>query len=110
MQHGIDHNASFCQCFCNRGTDQLLDFTGVIAPAASVQRLRQLADRLCKRSLRFCKLRFRPGKDNVIRIETAYVNSEVVRLCEEHVIRQATWNCLMSMARYERCDIRELGS
>src|SRR5882724_5410382 len=57
MHDRIDHDALFSQCLCNRGADQLLDFTGVTAPAASVQRLRHLADRLCKRRFRLCKLR-----------------------------------------------------
>ena len=43
-------------------------------------------------------------------IDTAHVNSKVVRLREEHAIRQATWNCLMRMAGDERCDIRKFGS
>ena len=71
MHDRIDHNASFSQRLCNRGADQLIDFTGVTAPAASVQRLRQFADRLCKRRLLFLKLRSCSGKDNLIRIETA---------------------------------------
>ena len=39
MHDRIDNNASVSQCLCNRSPDQLLDFTRVTAPAASMQRL-----------------------------------------------------------------------
>src|SRR5262245_10887510 len=112
MHDGIDHSASFRQCLCNRGADQLLDFTWVTEPGAGVQRLRQLADRLCKPRFRFSELRSYPGNHDVIEIEAAvhqfadrvttqqffrmsieqqidaaHVNSEVVRLREEYPIR-----------------------
>src|ERR1041385_4059665 len=70
MHDRIDDNASFRECLGDRGANQLLDVTRMTAPAASVQRFRQFADRLCQPRLRLFKLRSCSGKNNLIRSET----------------------------------------
>src|SRR5262245_13311485 len=101
----------------------------------SVQRLRQLADRLCQRRIRFGKLRSCPGNNNLIGMETVvhqlanrfgmeqffripieqqidatHVNPKMVSLREKYAIRPATRNGLMSMTGDECRGIRKFGS
>ena len=43
------------------------------------------------------------------KIDSTHVNAEVIRLREKHAVREATWNCLMSVTGDKGSDIRKFG-